>query len=719
MTSTSSVPSTLRSRGAALGLLFFLCACGGGSVSQSPAAAGASTSTAEATAAPALPAATLHSTVSPLASGVNPPVILNASGSVRAGQVIGLQGENFGSAPAVFLDTAPTTPLEIVDSVPSGWLAVRLPSTATGALQVRMANGTGVSALVKLNAALPLHLDALELTPGGAVRVFGRNLMLPGYTPKLVINGVAAPLDLVHSSEHLLVASVPATLVASRAAVVTVDNGNGTGPATLDRTVTVLRSATTDPFGLNVSWAAAFGAIATHVVNAATDPRLGTKAQCDGTHDDAYAVQSALDLAAADGGGIVQLPAGTCRLAYNLNLRSRVVLQGMGKALTQLAYAANYPLAGANLDLFGVRNLTLANAGSAVEGPLLKDSTHLVLQNVAFNVGTSRQMYLTGNRQVAIEGSDFVQGGSIDQQGPYTLYGSAGLVFEGNSTRWVNGAPAFGLVHDSVIDGNHFTRDASVQTDAGFVHSMTLDFSYRVAVLGNTFDVAGGPITNKLRNDGETMLVEGGSAARTENLGRVAGATAMTLSDPANSLVVDPFATGTIPENYGVAIVAGRGAGQTRRVMAYAAPTLTIDRAWDIIPDATSSYATFVWGLEKSLIENNVLAQNPRGIWLSAARCARSKWWATPSAKAVACSCARRRSWRPNASTSSTTSWSPATTSPTRAGSGCRTSTRSSSTPTPWPSASPRSASSCATTRWSPMCRTWVPRSKTTPTSKA
>lgn len=36
---------------------------------------------------------------------------------------------------------------------------------------------------------------------------------------------------------------------------------------------------------------------------------------------------------------------------------------------------------------------------------------------------------------------------------------------------------------------------------------------------------------------------------------------------------------------------------------------------WDLIPDATSRYATFVWGLEKSLIKGNRLSQNPRGIW--------------------------------------------------------------------------------------------------------
>lgn len=63
-----------------------------------------------------------------------------------------------------------------------------------------------------------------------------------------------------------------------------------------------------------------------------------------------------------------------------------------------------------------------------------------------------------------------------------------------------------------------------------------MDFAYRIAVVGNTFDVLGGPITNKTRNDGETLLTEGGAGSRTENLGTVATATLSTLTDPDNTI---------------------------------------------------------------------------------------------------------------------------------------------------------------------------------------
>ena len=88
-------------------------------------------------------------------------------------------------------------------------------------------------------------------------------------------------------------------------------------------------------------------------------------------------------------------------------------------------------------------------------------------------------------------------------------------------------------------------------------HQFVMDFAYRTEIIGNTFDVTNGPITNTNRNDGETLLTEGGGGNRTENYGTVRSATSNTLTDPNNVINVNPFGTG-LPENYGVAIVSGR-----------------------------------------------------------------------------------------------------------------------------------------------------------------
>ena len=549
----------------------------------------------------------------------NPPLIFNATSSAAAGDVVSLQGDNFGDAPYVYLESAPGTALQIINRVSTNWLAVQIPATAPGALVLRVRNATGTSAPVKLNAARPLHLDAIQMVAGGAVRLFGRNLLLPGSTPSVTIGGMAATIDLARSNAHMLSLTVPTALPPTGNAVVLVNNGNGSGPAQLDRAIEVVAAPTTgsmDPFALGVGWAAGFAELATRTINAATDSRLSPRVVCNGTTDDSPAIQQAIQLAGNLGGAVVQLPAGRCRVAGGMNMQSKVVVQGAGKTQTELLYESNYPVFGVGLDLVGVRNLALTNAGTSREGPLLKQSSRVFLQNVRIKLGTSSQMFLDGNRSMVIAGSDFVQTGSINHQGPYILNDAAGLVFEGNTTQWVEGAPTFGRVHDSYVQGNRFTRDGSAQNLPGVVHSLTIDFAHRIAVVGNTFDVINGPINSAGRNDGETILTEAGGAQRTENIGTVGSATSQTLTDTTNTLVTDPFGYGYIPENYGVAIVGGKGAGQTRRVVAYANGTVTVERAWDVVPDGSSKYATFVWGLEKSLIKGNILSQNPRGIWL-------------------------------------------------------------------------------------------------------
>jgi hypothetical protein len=541
------------------------------------------------------------------------PIIFNAPLSARPGDIVGLQGENFGNEPVVTLvgknGEAPTA-LPLVNKFETGWVSARIPETATGALVVQVSNGAATSAPVKLNAARAYHLDALQIVPGGAFRIFGRSLLLPGAVPTVMVDGLAAAVNVRASDEHMLKVIAPKGLRATAKAVIAVDNGNGTGPSVLDRQIDVA-AGSGDPFALGVGWGAGFSSIASKPAH---------KVTCSGVVDDAPAVQSAMDMLAASGGGVLQLPSGTCRFASSLKLVSRVVLQGAGKDRTVIKYEASYPLAGIGLDLAGVRDLTLKNVRGRIESPRLQESTRVFFQNVRFDLAGGIQMFLTGNKNFVVTGSDFIQPKNLDDNGPYYLGACSGLYFARNKTVFANGSPTFARVHDAFVSDNHFTRDArDNQNSKGVIHSFAMDFAHRIAVVGNTFDVIGGPIANKTRNDGETLLTEGGGPRRTENVGTVVGATATTLSDPGNQINVMPFlpySKKVIPENYGVAIVGGKGAGQSRRVTAYAAGTMTVDRAWDVVPDTSSRYATFVWGLEKSLIKGNTLTQNPRGIWL-------------------------------------------------------------------------------------------------------
>jgi hypothetical protein len=537
------------------------------------------------------------------------PRIFNASGSAQPGDVISLQGANLGPKVLVWL-AAPTaagaTPLPIVNGVGTTQLAVQLPAALSGGMVVWAANSHGASNSVKLNGAVPSHLDAMQIVPGGAFRVLGRNLLMPGFTPTVTVDGQAAAIQRGASNDGMLVVSAPPTLSPTSRSLLMVDNGNGTGPAPLDRTISVVPGSG-DPFSLGVGWGAGF-TFANHVISVNTP--------CDGSHDDSLDIQKAIAVAAA-GGGVVRLPAGTCILASPLTLSSSVVLEGAGKDLTVVEYQVNYPIASQDHDLVGLRNFTLRNAGRAQQGLLWKQNTRSFLQGMKIDMGLSHQLFLTANQNFVVSQTDFIQRGSLGEQNPYLFSSSSGLVFVNNTTTSIDGSPTFQSVHDALILHNRFTRDAGHQNESPVIatHMFVIDFAYRIAVIDNIFDVIHGPVTNTDRNDGETLLTEGGGGSRTENMGTVSSATDSTITDTRNTINVNRFSNG-LPENYGIAIVHGTGAGQTREVTGYSGSTLQVDHPWEVIPDTTSRYATFVWGLEKGRIAGNKLIGNPRGIWL-------------------------------------------------------------------------------------------------------
>ena len=538
------------------------------------------------------------------------PIIFNAPRQARGGDIIGLQGANLDSSVEVYQENreASAQTLPIVTRVGAVWIAVQLPAILRDPVILRVRNRAGVSDPLRLNAALPRHLDATQLVPGGRMRLFGSSLLVAGSTPTVTVDDRPARVDLSASNEDMLVATVPPDAASNEQATVRVDNGNGTGTAALPVTVAV-RPGSGDPLGLGAGWAAGFTSL-TRVVS--------VTAACNGVADDTQSIKDAVEQASRQGGGIVLLPQGQCRLAGTVNLAPRVILRGAGQKATTLRYEANYPVYADGLDLVGLQDLCLQNAGPVQEGPVWRHNTRSVIQRVTFDLGVTRQVFFTGNTNFIFDRNTIRQTGSYDQQNPYRFDDSSGLVFSRNRSVNVSGSPTFRNIHDAAIIGKRFTRDASSQNESPVIahHGLVLDFAYRIAVVGNTFDFVNGPVINKLRNDGETILVEGGGADRTENLGTVEAADATSLTDHGNVINADPFKTGTLPENYAVAIVSGPGMGQWRRLTGVGNGTLRVDRPWSVLPDRNSRYSTFVWGLQDALIKNNVLDGNPRGIWL-------------------------------------------------------------------------------------------------------
>ncbi len=537
------------------------------------------------------------------------PKIFNATREAKGGDIISVQGANLDASTVASLEgpNGTSTDLPVVNRVKGVQLSLQLPKTLVDPVLLRLKNDNGTSDVLPLNAARPQNLDATRLVPNGRFRIFGRSLKVVGHEPHVTIDGQPAAISLDASSETMLLATAPPDARPTSHADIAVDNGNGTGSTHLAAS-TSIEKGSGDPLSLGVGWAAGFDFV-DHVIVA--------QVLCDGTTDVTEPIEAAVRKAASDGGGVVLLPDGTCRVGGTVKLASKVVLRGAGQNRTVLVYQANYPIQVTGADLVGLQDLQLRNGGDVQEGMMWRDNTRSVIQRVTLDMQKSRQWFLTSNRDIIFDNNTIIQTDSFDEQNPYRFDGSSGLVFAHNRSINVAGSPTFQHLHDSVFIDNHFSRDASRQDETPVVahHQFVIDFAYRIAIIGNLFDVVNGPIINTLRNDGETILVEGGGASRTEQIGTVADATGRTLMDPNNAIDSNPFKTG-LPWNYAVAIVSGKGAGQTRRITGLHGPTLTVDHDWDVVPDRGSHYATFVWGLKDVLIEGNTLLDNPRGIWL-------------------------------------------------------------------------------------------------------
>lgn len=556
----------------------------------------------------------ISSVIRPISWGLDSPAdlapkIFNATREAKGGDIISVQGANLDPSTVASLEgpNGASIDLPIVNRVEAVQLSLQLPKTLVDPVIIRLKNDNGVSDALRLNAPRPQHLDATRLVTGGRFRVFGRSLKVAGHEPRMTVEGQPAAISLDASTETMLVATVPQGVGPLRSADIAVDNGNGTGASHLPISVSIEKGSG-DPLSLDVGWAAGFDFVKLVIP---------VETFCDGVTDVTEQIKTAVRKAVSAGGGVVLLPEGTCRLGGTVDLASKVVLRGAGQDRTVIVYGANYPIYAEGFDLVGLQDLQLRNAGAVQEGMVWRNNTRSVIQRVTLNMQKSRQWFLTSNRDFVFDSNTIVQTDSFNEQNPYRFDRSSGLVFSNNTSTNSAGSPTFQFVHDSVFVGNHITRDASRQDESTVVahHQFVIDFAYRVSIIGNRFDVINGPITATLRNDGETILVEGGGPLRTEQVGTIAEASGRTLTDPNSVINVDPFKTG-LPWNLAVAIVSGKGAGQTRRITGYRNSTLEVDRDWDLIPDAGSHYATFVWGLDDVLIDGNTLIDNPRGIWL-------------------------------------------------------------------------------------------------------
>ncbi len=537
----------------------------------------------------------LLATLAGQAANAAEPSVFWSSDPVRPGEAVTVIGQGFGANPKVdiarvngemssFTARTPTwlggVSVEPIQPTDQSLRFVVPAKMRPGQYLFRITTTAG-SVLHLLNAPQVWWIQGnlgTEASPGGWVRLFGKNLACPSTNEATIALAVQLQgpqtVELTAKTDGFsLQAELPVDLPASE---YTLALPGAVQPAQAEIT---LRKP--DQWPATVFNVKEMGAVG------------------DGIKDDTGSVLAAISKAEENGGGIVYFPRGRYRLSDGLKVPRRTVLKGEKQDWTALCWIdlAEPPEAlvqGTNS--FALEELTLYahRHKHVIAGDLggVEDSGNIALRHVLVRAdayrghpkpeevdeyfrqslkwstgggdtvrmggpnieitdcdfyGSGRSLFLSRVRGGLIAGNNFYNG----RWGWYCISGSNGLVFENNT----------------LTGGDLMSTGGGLNCLDGSSSSENVYYA-----------------NNKLRMlhgwDREAMTSDAGGEVY---IGKVASAVGRSII-----LAEEPKQTHRDWVGSGVFILDGKGAGQYRRVTAYDGKTVQIDRPWDVAPDTRS-----------------------------------------------------------------------------------------------------------------------------------
>ncbi len=355
-------------------------------------------------------------------------------------------------------------------------------------------------------------------------------------------------------------------------------------------------------------------------------------AKGDDVTDDTAAIRSALDAARKNGGGIVYFPWGTYRLKDWICIPPRTVLRGDERDATLLKWPVDEPLTLADFtpaavygqESYGVENLTfiarkvnaifidLSAAGGDLPPELkplaaLKTPSHDVFfRHVMFQHWL---MVSHPNRNPVLWNTKYTGEGSFN-------YHCAGVTnFEVSDCIFQGGNQIFGGIKNGRILNNFFGNEMGycwtcLGAGAHYVvaegNEIRASSSWGYGSIGMKYIYsAHNRSYNFVRGEREAMTLDISALPATPAGGKIQGGNVAWFGSPAavNGLhltLQGIKATDDEFQGMTVMILNGPGAGQYRIVTGNTPTDFTIDRPWDIPPDATSTIG--VWMLMRHMI---------------------------------------------------------------------------------------------------------------------
>ena len=573
------------------------------------------------------------------------PMVFHCTETARPGDVIGLQGDRFGSSPQVWMQhvtgtesfPSPKVRLTVLNNVTDKYVSALIPATETSGLYaVWVKNGSKLSAVQYLNRARAMNANDLcgaEIDPGRSFRLFGRNLYFPGATPTVTFCvgslSLAATVTIAGSDPYQLNVTAPAGIVPGIDYTIRLNNGYGGNYGNFDCEFTLTtRAAGTDVFGLGVPWGADF-TFAGNVYNVKTDSRLSPKAMGDGVTDDSVAIQNAINVANGAGGGVVYFPAGTYKTVMNsaasnyacLDLRSNVVLQGAGMTASTIMLNNGTPASGygTGLGTYQRSMLGFVDIGfyNALNGAPTGISDRLCSKTFAlrtkFQYDAGKNAWFRTCDRLVVKNCVFVQNLATGQYGEVVWFlDNTNAVFRDNTVTYYFGRIKMMNSSNTLVENNYCTR---IGINNGVLYeSGGFDFSSNDnLVLQNNTLVRGGTDLCTQNNDGEVIMAQ--DNVFHNDVGTVTSTASASVTDSSQSWTFN-YGVGEAEfghQPYYLAIVSGTGAGQLRKVTASTSNTLTVSPPWDVIPSAGAHFSLTMTS-RRNIIKNNLLSQQPQGL---------------------------------------------------------------------------------------------------------
>ncbi|MVN75658.1 hypothetical protein GO988_04895 [Hymenobacter sp. HMF4947] len=581
------------------------------------------------------------------------PTVFNYTESAAPGDVVQVQGSFSNTAKFLLTSPAQTTPLPLVAFITyEGHTMVQLPaSLALDCYRITVSDLGQVSAPFYVNRPTSLWSNCPEFYVGGTHELHGANLKIGAATPQIFLaptDGTAAPVaaTVITAGTYAptslyLKYTVPAGLVAGKTYHVSVANGTNNGErVSLDEPITCLPPGP-DFFGVGDRIPSAtkytYGGNVYQLGPGVRDARLPPAATVagNGTTDDTAALQAALSYAGravVNGvpGGVIELQAGTY-LVTEVAIPSHVALKwATGALLTMPATGGNgrVVLHSRNTVRAALLNPQIANPATSSTSTadqwfpfFLAGTTEFLVVggNLALNEGT--WFNAQGTTRFYWVGGTISQGAAVNaspRRGPATFHKSQRFIVDGLTINSTIDAMDF-TFGSGVVQNCLMTWDGGLGNRQGVVnHFFAIGGSVNIAVRRNTLKATYSPAYPKTldityhkvdgtpANDGEGIIAERPGGAETDNL---CGALVLATATTATLLSVAGL---TLP--FPVHIQSGAARGQVRTALSASGNTLTLDRAWDLIPLPGSFYSTCPWTLDNANIEYNILHNLKRAM---------------------------------------------------------------------------------------------------------